>query len=158
MWMLLGLAESSQWQCFVGVRFLSVFLNTPLFNPLKSDYHMNRLCDYILTANEHIHFAMVIDQMGNIQCRKAIGLYQLPCEMAQKLADTIAILTTGILKNISQHHGSFQHITINHQNYTTIGQSIENGYLVYIIAEPIEPKIVKQIKETVEIYQKQEVF
>jgi len=34
---------------------------------------MNRLCDYILTADEHIRFAraMVIDQMGNILCMKS---------------------------------------------------------------------------------------
>jgi len=111
---------------------------------------MNRLCDYILTASEYIRFAMLIDQMGNIQCIKSIGLY------AQKLADTIAVLTTGILKTLTQHHGSFQHIIIKHQNYTTIGQPIKTGYLIYVTTEPIEPQIIQHIKETIQIYQKEE--
>lgn len=117
---------------------------------------MNRLCDYILTASEYIRFAMLIDKMGNIQCIKSIGLYHIPTETAQKLADTIAVLTTGILKTLTQHHGSFQHIIIKHQNYTTIGQPIKTGYLIYVTTEPIEPQIIQHIKETIQIYQKEE--
>jgi len=90
---------------------------------------MNRLCDYVLTASEYIRFAMLIDQMGNIQCIKSIGLYHIPTETAQKL---------------------------KHQNYTTIGQPIKTGYLIYVTTEPIEPQIIQHIKETIQIYQKEE--
>lgn len=118
---------------------------------------MNHLCDYVLTANENIRFGMAIDRMGNMLCTKSVGLYQLQQETAQKLADTFAVLTTGVLKTLTQHHGCLQHVAIKHQNYTTIGQPIKQGYLIYTTTESIEPEITKHITETIKIYRKEEL-
>ncbi|MDH5771229.1 MAG: hypothetical protein OEZ25_08085 [Candidatus Bathyarchaeota archaeon] len=118
---------------------------------------MIRLCDYVLSADQNIRFAMHVDHFGNIQCMKSIGLYQLPADTAQKLADTVAVLTAGILKTFSQHHGCFQHLTLKHQNYTTIAQATKTGVLIYTTIEPIESKTVQHIKETIEIYLEQEL-
>jgi len=88
---------------------------------------------------------------------KILRSISTPARNSQKLADTFAVLTTGILKTLAQHHGCFQYVVIKHQDYTTIGQPIKQGYLIYTITESIEPEIITHITETTKIYQKEEL-
>ncbi|MDH5494342.1 MAG: hypothetical protein OEY24_01385 [Candidatus Bathyarchaeota archaeon] len=59
------------------------FLKYPFPNSFNDRIEMNRLCDYVLAADENIHFATAIDEIRNMLCMKAMVFYQLPREAAK---------------------------------------------------------------------------
>ena len=87
---------------------------------------------------------------------KAVRYYEIPEDLAYRLGDTLAILIGGIFKELSALHGQFEYVIMKHGRTVFVGIKLEEGYLKRRGKEDVTPEIVQRVRETIEIYKKEE--
>jgi len=113
---------------------------------------ISKICEWILAAHEKIRFAMVIDGLGNVQCLKTIGLYELPSEISSRLGDSLAVMAGSLFKDLSLYHGAFEYAIVKHARFSTVGLRLKNAFLVFVAAGEATAEFVNQVRDTLRIY------
>lgn len=108
----------------------------------------SKICEWVLVCDERIQFVMAIDELGNTLCQKMLGLYSLPSELALRLTEMVAVMASGILKDLAAHHGAFEYLIMKHDRFATIGLRIKEGYLIFVAREEETPEIITRVRET----------
>lgn len=112
---------------------------------------MSEICDWVLAADESVRFCMAIDELGNVECIKSVGLYEMPRSLAERLGDTLAVMAGSTLKELASHHGSFEYTIVKHEKFSMVGLRIAEGYLLFTVKGKVDPELVERVIKTVKI-------
>jgi len=110
---------------------------------------MNNICKAILNVDKAIHFAMITDNQGNIQCMKSRGKYMMPKELVQQIGGAWAAVLGGIFAQLGQYHGPFEHTIVKHQKVTTVGLGTREKYAIFTVEKDIPRELIEKVRKII---------
>jgi len=108
---------------------------------------MKNICKAILEIHKGINFAMITDNVGNIQCMESRGKYLMPKELVEQMGGAWSAVLGGIFRQLGQYHGAFEYTIVRHQKVTTVGLGTETKYAIFTVEKGVSEELIEKVRK-----------
>ena len=110
---------------------------------------MKNICKSILEVDKEVHFAMIVDSYGNIQCMDCRAKYEMPKELVKKMGGAWSAVVGGIFAQLAQYHGPFEYVVVKHQKVITVGVGTEEKYVIFTVEKHVSAELIEKVRKIV---------